>query len=55
MYASFSSPPSEGSGLIGQEIRVANWGKPQPRCPAGAGAEAIENSTQIYFLYVGQR
>ncbi|KAJ3260864.1 hypothetical protein HK103_007427 [Boothiomyces macroporosus] len=55
MFASFSSPPSSGEGLVGNTITVTGWGVPNPKCPNGLGAAANVQDTNIYFINVAQR
>ncbi|KAJ3268260.1 hypothetical protein HDV01_003234 [Terramyces sp. JEL0728] len=55
MYASFSSPPSSGAGLVGNTITITGWGVPNPKCPNGLGAAANVGDTNIYFINVAQR
>ncbi|KAL2914501.1 hypothetical protein HK105_206068 [Polyrhizophydium stewartii] len=52
VWASFTSPPSTGEGLVGNNLLVANWGFPKAGCPANTGAQAVVGANRILFLYV---
>ncbi|KAJ3347165.1 hypothetical protein HDU91_006838 [Kappamyces sp. JEL0680] len=50
VWASFSTPVSDGLGLVNQVINVTNW----VGCPNGSGATANVNDSQIYLIYVAK-
>lgn len=52
VWGSFSSPPSNGYGLVDTIVPVQGFGKPLANCPNGSGSDATEGTTQIFFIYM---
>ena len=50
VLSSFSNPVLSGSGLVGQNITVANFGTNIKDCPPGAGSTAVVGFPFFYFI-----
>jgi hypothetical protein len=53
VWASFIAV-SDGIGLVGNTLTVANWGFPRSSCPRGYGSNATVGQQGIFFIYVAK-
>ncbi|KND00641.1 uncharacterized protein SPPG_03767 [Spizellomyces punctatus DAOM BR117] len=52
VYASFGNNKGTGANMANNQLTVTGFGFPNPNCPPNTGAQAIVNSSSIYFIYV---